>query len=77
MQNSWSGTDKQIMEIKTRELRSLVVTKYTRLKDVLTFNTFLQSLPENSVWSGKHASYAFEFESSCHKIYNISYYSAY
>lgn len=42
------------MEIKT----SLVVTKYTRLKDVLTFDTFLQILPENLVWSGKHASYA-------------------
>jgi len=77
MQNTWSGIHKQAKEAETREFSSLVVTKYTELKNVLTFVTFLQNLPENLVWSGKHATYVFESESSCHKMDNISYYSAY
>jgi hypothetical protein len=76
MQNTLSGIHKQTNEAETRELSSLVVTKYTRLKNVLTFDTFLQNLPENLVWSGKHATYVFEFDSSCHKMDSISYYSA-
>jgi hypothetical protein len=77
MQNTLPGIHKQANKVKTREFISLVVTKYTRLKTVLTFGSFLQSLSENLVWSGKHGKNNFEFESSCHKIHNISYYSAY
>ena len=76
MQNTLSGIHKQAKEVKAREFSCLVVTKYTRLKNVLTFDTFLQNVPENLEWHGKHATYAFEFESSCHKMDNISYYSA-
>jgi hypothetical protein len=54
-----------------------MVTKYTILKIVLMFDTFLQRLPKNLVWSEKHATYAFASESSCHKMENISYYSTY
>jgi hypothetical protein len=47
MQNTLSGIHKQAKEVETREFSSLVVTKYTKLKNVLAFDTFLHSLPTN------------------------------
>jgi hypothetical protein len=73
MQNMLSGTDKQATGIKTWELCSVVIKKYIRHGNMITFDTFLQSFPQNLLWSEKNATYVFQCESSCHKMENISY----